>query len=115
MTSDISGILAEASGIWQMWSQAWGGSRRIGQGHPPAGEQPTPRHPEVWVIELTVVSPKASVPLWEETVLQKPYFLWQVMVWSVNQESGVERRATGRSDLVLDSILRAEERSTWRR
>ena len=116
MTSDISGMIAEASGIWQMWSQAWGGSRRIGQGHPPAGEQPTPCHPEVWVIEAAVVSPKASVHLWEEIVSRQPYFLlWQVTVWSVDQESGVEHRATGRSDLVLDSILGAEERSTWRR
>ena len=48
-------------------------------------------------------------------VSQQHYFLlWQVTVWSVDQESGVEHREMERSDLVLDSVLGAEERSARR-
>ena len=73
------------------------------------------RHPEEWVIKAAVVSPKASMHPWEEMVSQQPYFLlWQVTVWSVDQESGVEHRAMGRSDLLLDNILGVEG-STRRR
>lgn len=70
-----------------------------------------PPSPRGGYIKAAVVSPKASMHPWKKW--------WHSStvsssdgdgIWSVDQESGWNCREMGRSDLVLDSVLAAEER-----